>query len=99
MLLADNVFEKNTQVNFKTNDELLRAAKQIFAKKNLDITSTFNLFLQNVVAKEELPFETEAEIRRTELIEHLQKDIQQSIRNYEMGLGVSEQEARERFGL
>lgn len=99
MLVADKIFEKNTQVNFKTNDDLLNAAKKVFAKKNLDVTSTFNLFLQNVVAKEELPFETQDEVRRAELIKNLQLDIQKSVANYKAGHGVSEEQARARFGI
>lgn len=44
-----HVFEKNTQVNFKTNSELLEKSKAIITAQNIDMTSTFNLFLENIV--------------------------------------------------
>ena len=44
-----NVLEKNTQVNFKTNRDLLEKAKAIITAQNLDMTASFNLFLEHIV--------------------------------------------------
>ncbi|MDR2976020.1 MAG: toxin-antitoxin system antitoxin subunit [Streptococcaceae bacterium] len=99
MLLPNDSLKKNTQVNFKTNNELLSAAKEIFSENNLDLTAAINFFLQNVVAKGKLPYKTEDEIKREKLIKNLQRDINKSVKNYEMGLGLSEEEARKRFGV
>lgn len=41
-----NVLEKNTQVNFKTNRDLLEKAKAIITAQNLDMTASFNLFFR-----------------------------------------------------
>jgi antitoxin component of RelBE/YafQ-DinJ toxin-antitoxin module len=46
---------KDTQVNFKTDSRLLEKAKEIFAMNQLDLTAGFNLFLQNIAVKNELP--------------------------------------------
>ena len=40
--------EKNTQVNFRTNSDLLERAKEIISEHNLDMTASFNLFLENI---------------------------------------------------
>ena len=40
--------EKNTQVNFRTNSDLLERAKEIISEYNLDMTASFNLFLENI---------------------------------------------------
>ena len=39
-----NVLEKNTQVNFKTNRDLLEKAKAIITEQNLDMTASFTCF-------------------------------------------------------
>lgn len=99
MQATHDIFEKNKQVNFKTNDKIFEAAKVVFSRKHLDVSSAFNLFLQEVVTKDNLPFETEDEIHRKELIASLQREIQQSVNDYHQGLGVPEEEARARFGV
>ena len=56
-----NVLEKNTQVNFKTNKALLEKAKTIITAQNLDMTASFNLFLEHIVENKALPFETQVD--------------------------------------
>ena len=46
--------EKNTQVNFRTNSDLLERVKEIISEHNLDMTSSFNLFLENIVQNKKL---------------------------------------------
>lgn len=91
--------EKNTQVNFKTNSDLLEKAKEIFAVNDLDLTGVFNLFLQNVVIKNELPLLTEEELEREKLFLQLQEEVRKSIDDVEQGKGVTLTEARKRFGI
>ena len=40
--------EKNTQIDFRTNSDLLERAKEIISTYNLDMTISFNLFLENI---------------------------------------------------
>lgn len=90
---------KDTQVNFKTNAELLKKAKEVFEMNNLDLTSSFNLFLENVVERNDLPIMTEEELKRERLFKSLQAEIQKGIDDIEAGRVLSEREMRERFGL
>ena len=67
--------EKNTQVNFRTNSDLLERAKEIISEYNLDMTASFNLFLENIVQNKKLPFETGINKEREELLTQLRAEI------------------------
>lgn len=77
--------EKNTQVNFRTNSDLLERAKEIISEYNLDMTTSFNLFLENIVQNKRLPFETDADKEREELLTQLRSEISQSFKDLEQG--------------
>ncbi|WP_105154950.1 type II toxin-antitoxin system RelB/ParD family antitoxin, partial [Streptococcus suis] len=80
---------KDAQVNFKTDSRLLEKAKEVFAMNQLDLTAGFNLFLQNIAVKNELPILTEEELEREELFLQLQKEIQENQQAIEAGHGIS----------
>lgn len=94
-----HVLEKNTQVNFKTNRELLEKAKAIIATQNLDMTASFNLFLENIVKNNALPFETDADKEKAELLEILRTEIAQSFDDLEKGRVYSISEVRANLGI
>ena len=77
--------EKNTQVNFRTNSDLLERAKEIISEYNLDMTTSFNLFLENIVQNKKLPFKTDADKEREELLTQLRSEISQSFKDLEQG--------------
>lgn len=77
--------EKNTQVNFRTNSDLLKRVKEIISEHNLDMTTSFNLFLENIVQNKRLPFETDADKEREELLTQLRSEISQSFKDLEQG--------------
>ena len=77
--------EKNTQVNFRTNSDLLERAKEIISEHNLDMTTSFNLFLENIVQNKKLPFKTDADKEREELLTQLRSEISQSFKDLEQG--------------
>ena len=77
--------EKNTQVNFRTNSDLLERAKEIISEHNLDMTTSFNLFLENIVQNKRLPFETDTDKEREELLTQLRSEISQSFKDLEQG--------------
>ena len=77
--------EKNTQVNFRTNSNLLERAKEIISEHNLDMTASFNLFLENIVQNKKLPFETDTDKEREELLTQLRGEISQSFKDLEQG--------------
>ncbi|HEL9597570.1 TPA: type II toxin-antitoxin system RelB/DinJ family antitoxin [Streptococcus suis] len=94
-----HVLEKNTQVNFKTNSELLEKAKAIIAAHNLDMTSSFNLFLENIVQNKALPFETEIDKERAELLAGLRAEIAKSFDDLENGQVYKANEVRANLGI
>lgn len=94
-----HTLEKNTQVNFKTNSDLLEKAKAIITAQNLDMTASFNLFLENIVANKALPFETDADKERAALLANLRAEIGQSFKDLEQGRIYSATEVRANLGL
>ncbi|MGQ7564306.1 type II toxin-antitoxin system RelB/ParD family antitoxin [Streptococcus suis] len=94
-----HVLEKNTQVNFKTNSELLEKAKAIIVAHNLDMTSSFNLFLENIVQNNALPFETETDKERAELLASLRDEIAKSFDDLENGRVYKASEVRANLGI
>jgi DNA-damage-inducible protein J len=90
---------KDTQVNFKTDSRLLEKAKEVFAMNQLDLTAGFNLFLQNIAVKNELPLLTEEELEREELFLQLQKEIQENQQAIEAGQGISLESVKEKYGI
>ncbi|HFI0421195.1 TPA: toxin-antitoxin system antitoxin subunit [Streptococcus suis] len=91
--------KKDAQVNFKTDSRLLEKAKEIFAMNQLDLTAGFNLFLQNIAVKNELPILTEEELEREELFLQLQKEIQENQQVIEAGQGISLESVKEKYGI
>ncbi|HEM6271286.1 TPA: type II toxin-antitoxin system RelB/DinJ family antitoxin [Streptococcus suis] len=94
-----HVLEKNTQVNFKTNSELLEKAKAIITAQNLDMTSTFNLFLENIVQNKALPFETDIDKEKAELLAGLRAEIAKSFDDLENGRVNYTSEVRANLGI
>ena len=90
---------KDAQVNFKTDSRLLEKAKEIFAMNQLDLTAGFNLFLQNIAVKNELPLLTEEELEREELFLQLQKEIQENQQAIEAGQGISLESVKDKYGI
>ncbi|WP_449459244.1 type II toxin-antitoxin system RelB/ParD family antitoxin [Streptococcus suis] len=91
--------KKDAQVNFKTDSRLLEKAKEVFAMNQLDLTAGFNLFLQNIAVKNELPILTEEELEREELFLQLQKEIQENQQAIEAGHRVSLESVKEKYGI
>ncbi|MFI3100805.1 toxin-antitoxin system antitoxin subunit [Streptococcus suis] len=91
--------KKDAQVNFKTDSRLLEKAKEVFAVNQLDLTAGFNLFLQNIAVKNELPILTEEELEREELFLQLQKEIQENQQVIEAGQGISLESVKEKYGI
>ena len=94
-----NLLEKNTQVNFKTNRDLLEKAKMIVAAQNLDMTASFNLFLENIVENKALPFETEKDRERAQLLEELRSEIKSSFDDLENGRFYTTKEVKDYLGI
>lgn len=90
---------KNTQVNFKTNRTLLEKAREIITSHNLDMTTSFNLFLEYVVQNKSLPFETENDLEKRRILEELRSEIKQSFDDLENGDIYSMSEVKNYLGI
>jgi addiction module RelB/DinJ family antitoxin len=93
------LLEKNTQTNFRTNDVLLASARKVFARKNLDMTSAFNMFLEKAVATNTVPFLTENDEVREDIIVELRSELKKGHDDVLSGRTHSEAKVREYFGL
>ena len=91
--------EKNTQIDFRTNSDLLERAKEIISTYNLDMTISFNLFLENIVQNKKLPFETDDDKEREELLTQLRSEITQSFKDLEQGRIYTVNKVRANLGI
>jgi len=93
----EKILEKNRQVNFKTNSEVLEQAKVVFSESNMDLTTALNAFLEVVALKKKIPFETAEELEKERLLADLQAEMQKSWESIEAGRGLSLEEARKKL--
>ena len=77
----------------------LETGKEVFAMNQLDLIASFNLILQNIAVKNELPILTEEELEREELFLQLQKEIQENQQAIEAGQGISLESVKEKYGI
>lgn len=91
--------EKKVQVNFQTNSDLLERARTIVKSHNLDMSKSFNLFLETIVATESLPVLTEDELEKERLFAQLQKEVQSSYAEIGAGKFYTDEDLVERYGL
>ena len=70
------VVETRVQVNFQTNPILLERARKIVKANNLDMSKSFNLFLETIVATEQIPVMTEDELLKERLFRQLKAEYQ-----------------------
>lgn len=78
---------------------MLERAKEIISEHNLDMTASFNLFLENIVQNKKLPFETDTDKEREELLTQLRSEITQSFKDFEQGRIYTVNEVRANLGI
>ena len=72
----------------------LKTGKEVFAMNQLDLTASFNLFLQNIAVKNELLILTEEE-----QFLQLQKEMQENQQTIEAGRGIGLERVKEKHGI
>lgn len=97
MLSTSNLFEKNRQVNFKTNSEYLSRASEVFAQRGLDVTAAINAFIYEVANTQELPFQTLQEKERDKRIAQLGAEIDKNLLQLRAGKGMTIDEAEDKL--
>lgn len=93
------VIDKKVQVNFQTSSVLLERAREIVKANNLDMSKSFNLFLETIVATESLPVMTEDELEKERLFAKLQAEVAESVEEYRRGGGTQLEEVKQAYGL
>ncbi|AZZ60423.1 RelB/DinJ family addiction module antitoxin [Oenococcus sp. UCMA 16435] len=91
--------EKNSQVSFKSNTALVKKARKVFAEQDLNLTEVMNEFLEYVVQTRAIPFKTNTDKKREQMIADLKSQIDKSFASYEAGHVVSQEEMKARYGL
>lgn len=90
--------DKKVQVNFQTSSDLLERARKIVKANNLDMSKSFNLFLETIVVTESLPVLTEDELEKEHLFAQLQAEIAESVEEYKRGEGIPLEEVKKTYG-
>ncbi len=93
------VVEKRVQVNFQTNPILLERARKIVKAKNLDMSKSFNLFLETIVATEQIPVMTEDELLKERLFRQLKAEVAESVAEYQAGNMIPLEEVKDEYNL
>ena len=89
---------KNTQVSFRTNTDLVAAAKKIFSENNIDLTLALNEFLAKTVEENNLPFAIyDAEAER--VFNELKAEMDIAYQEYLNGDYVDSSEVMKEWGL
>lgn len=93
------VIDKKVQVNFQTSSVLLEKAREIVKSNNLDMSKSFNLFLETIVATESLPVLKEDELEKERLFAKLQVEMAESVEEYRRGETISLEESMKAYGI
>ena len=93
------VVEKRVQVNFQTNPILLERARKIVKANNLDMSKSFNLFLETIVATEQIPVMTEDELLKERLFRQLKAEVAESVAEYQAGNIIPLEEVKAEYNL
>lgn len=91
------VLKRDKQVNFKTDKKIWEEASEVFKQKNIDATTGFNLFLEFVASRKELPFLTEDEVERERLIAGLKNRVKKNILEIQAGQSMNLDEMEHRL--
>ena len=89
---------KNTQVSFRTNADLVAAAKKIFSKNNIDLTLALNEFLSRTVEENDLPFAIYDE-QSERVFNELKAEMDIAYQEYLNGNYVDSSEVMKEWGL
>ena len=93
------VVEKRVQVNFQTTPILLERARKIVKATNLDMSKSFNLFLETIVATEQIPVMTEDELLKERLFRQLKAEVAESVAEYQAGNIIPLEEVKDEYNL
>ena len=66
---------------------------------NLDMSKSFNLFLETIVATEQIPVMTEDELLKERLFRQLKAEVAESVAEYQAGNMIPLEEVKDEYNL
>ncbi|KXU14589.1 DNA-damage-inducible protein J [Streptococcus oralis] len=90
---------RDRQFNFRVNADMLNGAKEVLEKKGLTLSDALNLFLEQVVAKQELPIQTEDEMRAEAFLAELTAELDKGYQDVLAGRTTPAREVFAKYGL
>ncbi|GEK88973.1 DNA-damage-inducible protein J [Alkalibacterium putridalgicola] len=80
--------EEKSRVSFRTDAKLKEEATKVLSDMQLDLTTAFNLFLDQVVKQNKLPFEITNETAEEKEIKEIRARVLEGLADVESNRGV-----------
>lgn len=80
--------EEKSRVSFRADAKLKEEATKVLSDMQLDLTTAFNLFLDQVVKQNKLPFEITNETAEERELKEIRAKVYEGIANAETDSGV-----------
>lgn len=80
--------EEKARVSFRTDQKLKDDAIKVLSDMQLDLTTAFNLFLDQVVKQNKLPFEVTNETAEDKELREIKKRVTQGVLDAELSKGM-----------
>ncbi|MBP1040117.1 type II toxin-antitoxin system RelB/DinJ family antitoxin [Vagococcus sp. BWB3-3] len=83
-----SITEEKARVSFRTDQKLKDDAIKVLSDMQLDLTTAFNLFLDQVVKQNKLPFEVTNETAEDKELREIKKRVTQGVLDAELSKGM-----------
>lgn len=90
---------RNRQFNFRVNEEMLNGAKDVLEKQGMTLSDALNLFVEQIATKQELPIQTEEEMRAEAFLAELQSELDKGYQDVMAGRTKPAREVFAKYGL
>lgn len=81
--------DEKARISFRTDPKLKEEATKVLASMQLDLTTAFNLFLDQVVKQNRLPFEVTNETADQKELRLLRQSVERGIAQAHAGEGIN----------
>lgn len=90
---------RNRQFNFRVNEEMLNSAKEVLEKQGMTLSDALNLFVEQIATKQEMPIQTEEEMRAEAFLAELQSELDKGYQDVMAGRTKPAREVFAKYGL
>ncbi|WP_185953288.1 type II toxin-antitoxin system RelB/DinJ family antitoxin [Enterococcus casseliflavus] len=92
-----SIIDEKARVSFRTDAKLKEEATKVLADMQLDLTTAFNLFLDQVVKQNKLPFEVTNETAEERKIREIRREVEKGILEARAGTGINARDYRKQL--